>query len=667
MPKTTTPPAPDAHYRRHLDGLRTVAVVLVIAFHSGIDRLSGGFIGVDVFFVLSGFLVTGILVRDLGSGRGVQWRRFYSRRVRRILPASVLTLVVTAVVYAAVASPLQQEDAFGGFRSAFLYIANWHFIQQSTDYFAADVDRNPVLHFWSLAVEEQFYLVWPFLFVGLCLATERIGRERWWMRRGVVLLAAVASAAAAVVIGDTNLSRAYYGTETRAYELLAGAGLALTPQLSRLGPRFRRIAPILAGIAFLAILGLATSVLAVSPITRGLLVTAATATLIVALENSAGGPVRVLLGSGPMVALGLISYGMYLWHWPIIVIATENRSIASLPLFAFALVGSIVLAAASYLLLEQPVRRARFLDRHRGATIALGFASSILIGLLVLPSVLSGGGAVVGADGKPLDWKAAKADIPVLPECLGRPVSECVVVRGGGKRVVLMGDSIARMWIPAFTEVAKREGWTLAIAAYNGCPWPRDLQFAGAQTVADECTARRNDWYARIVPEFGPDLVVLAQDGYDDPVGPNRFAVNGSVLTIDDPAFGRVLRQRSESSLAALRAPGRDIVLVEPVPGGPRGFDSLSCLSEGNGVAACGFTTRTEPLALEAWFRQLARTDPAVRTIDLDRAVCPGKPECSPVVDGRIVWRDENHITATFARELAPRIRAALGRPAAAG
>ncbi|MFM7225674.1 MAG: acyltransferase family protein, partial [Actinomycetota bacterium] len=203
MPKTTTPPAPDAHYRRHLDGLRTVAVVLVIAFHSGIDRLSGGFIGVDVFFVLSGFLVTGILVRDLGSGRGVQWRRFYSRRVRRILPASVLTLVVTAVVYAAVASPLQQEDAFGGFRSAFLYIANWHFIQQSTDYFAADVDRNPVLHFWSLAVEEQFYLVWPFLFVGLCLATERIGRERWWMRRGVVLLAAVASAAAAVVIGDT--------------------------------------------------------------------------------------------------------------------------------------------------------------------------------------------------------------------------------------------------------------------------------------------------------------------------------------------------------------------------------------------------------------------------------------------------------------------------------
>jgi len=346
------------------------------------------------------------------------------------------------------------------------------------------------------------------------------------------------------------------------------------------------------------------------------------------------------------------------------VIATEDRSIASLPLFALALGGSIVLAAASYRLLEQPVRRARFLDRHRAPTIAIGFASSILIGLLVLPLVLDRGSAVVGPDGKPLDWKAARADIPALPECIGKPVAACVVVRGSGKRVMLMGDSIGRMWIPAFTELAKQRGWTLAIAAYNGCPWQQDLQFAGAQTVVAECTARRDDWYARVVPEFGPDLIFLAQDGYDDPVGPNRFAVGGRVLTIDDPAFEQVLRQRSEASLAALRAPGRTIVFVEPSPAGPRGFDSLSCLSEGRSVAECGFTTGTAPLALESWFREQQRRDPMIRTIDVDRLVCPGKPRCSPVVDGRIVWRDENHITATFARELAPGIGALLDRGA---
>jgi peptidoglycan/LPS O-acetylase OafA/YrhL len=203
-------------YRPHFDGLRAVAVYLVVAFHAGLGLLSGGFIGVDVFFVLSGFLVTQILMRDLASMGTVRWRSFYARRVRRILPAALVTLLVTAFAYAIIASPVEMFDALGGFRAAFFYVANWYFVHQSTNYFAAPVNSSPVLQFWSLAVEEQFYLLWPLLLGGLFVLTSAARGGRWWIMRGAVVAAGVASALAALHIGATNLERAYYGTDTRA-------------------------------------------------------------------------------------------------------------------------------------------------------------------------------------------------------------------------------------------------------------------------------------------------------------------------------------------------------------------------------------------------------------------------------------------------------------------
>src|SRR5262249_44194126 len=157
--------------------------------HSGLGRFRGGFIGVDVFFVLSGFLVTKLLVRDLADYGRIRWKVFYSRRVRRILPAAFVTLLVTAIVYAVVASPLERFDAEGGFRAACFYVANWYFIHQATDYFAANINSNPVLHFWSLSVEEQFYLLWPLLLSGLYVASGWVGRRRWTALRLFVIAA----------------------------------------------------------------------------------------------------------------------------------------------------------------------------------------------------------------------------------------------------------------------------------------------------------------------------------------------------------------------------------------------------------------------------------------------------------------------------------------------
>src|SRR6202040_3664142 len=160
-----------AAYRPHLDGLRAVAVYLVVLFHAGSSLFPGGYIGVDVFFVLSGFLVTQLLLRDINARGSVRFGRFYARRFRRLLPAAFVALVVTAIVYSAIASPVEMASAVGSFKAAFLYSTNWYFIHQATGYFGANLATNPVLPFWSLAVEEQFYLLWPLILGGVFLCT----------------------------------------------------------------------------------------------------------------------------------------------------------------------------------------------------------------------------------------------------------------------------------------------------------------------------------------------------------------------------------------------------------------------------------------------------------------------------------------------------------------
>ena len=313
-------PPIELRYRPYLDGLRCIAVYLVVAFHAGLARFSGGFIGVDVFFVLSGFLVTRILLGDLvGAGR-VDFRRFYSRRFRRILPAAAVMLLVTAVAYVIVASPLQAFIAVSDLRAAFLYFANWHFIHLATDYFATNVNSSPVLHFWSLAVEEQFYLTWPLLLSAVFLVSRFAGRRRWTVVRLVVFAAIVVSATQALRIGHHQLNRAYYGTDTRAYQLLAGALLALTPQLFELGSRMVELARVAAPIALAGIVVLGTSILDMSAITRGVAVVAVTLVLIAALEGAQTGIVGRALSVSPITYLGRISYATYLWHWPIVVL-----------------------------------------------------------------------------------------------------------------------------------------------------------------------------------------------------------------------------------------------------------------------------------------------------------------------------------------------------------
>ncbi|HEY5171403.1 MAG TPA: acyltransferase family protein [Acidimicrobiia bacterium] len=657
-------------YRPHLDGLRTVAVYLVVAFHAGLGWFRGGFIGVDVFFVLSGFLVTSILMRDLvGIGR-VDRRRFYARRVRRILPAALVTLIVTAVVYSVVATPAESLDVLGGFRAACLYVANWFFIRQSADYFGGNINASPVVHFWSLAVEEQFYLLWPLALGALFVATRRVGRYRWWIIRAAVLGATAASAIEAWHIGSTNLNRAYFGTDARAYQLLAGAVLALTPQLLRLARRSRAFRRWISSATAAGLIVVGSSMFDMSPITRGFFAAALAAMLIVALEPAGSGLVRRVLSSPPFTYLGRLSYSTYLWHWPVIVLVSRNRHLSPFVLFAIACSAATTLAALSFHLMEHPVRASRILDRLKGPVIVTGFTASLIVGLLLVPTVLEGeaGSAQLATSGgsseRLLDWRVAKNDFPPLPDCVGAPVERCTVVRGTKERVLLIGDSHAHMWLPALEQIARTDSLTLSVVAMDACPWPRGLlytitgPFEGAQKAIDEsCKRHQADWYDRVLPQLHPDIVVVAQPGFDeaDFMVPLIFP-GGRRLAFGDPDYEQSLIDTSAATLRIVRARVPKVVFIEPLPG-TYPFNPLSCLSKGGSAAQCAHTVNAKATQLELYFRMISRQQPNTWSLDLDRLVCPRLPTCDAVVGNVIVRLDANsHLTATFARSVAPAI-----------
>jgi peptidoglycan/LPS O-acetylase OafA/YrhL len=643
-------------YRPHLDGLRTFAVYLVVAYHAGLGRFRGGFIGVDIFFVLSGYLVTSILFRDLVASGGVSFSRFYSRRVRRIIPAALVTLIVTAVAYYVVAAPADAYQALGGFRAAGAFVANWFFIRESTDYFASNVALHPVLHFWSLAVEEQFYLVWPLLLGALFVVSRRAGRRRWWVLRIAVAALALASAIDAVHTGGTNLDRAYYGTDTRMYQLLAGAFLALTPQLFRLSERPRRVLRVAATPLLLVLLVLASTAFSMSPITRGLVVAVAAALLIVALETAAAGAARRVLSARPIAYLGRVSYGTYLWQWPVIVLLTYRHDISPLPLFAITVVIATVLAMVSFHALERPIRMSRYVERRRAPVIVVGFATSFLVALVLLPAILGGG------TGSALDWRAAFSDIPKLPDCLDAPVSKCTLVRGSRGRMLLMGDSVARMWIPTFEKIARDHSLTLAVASRQGCPWQNGLSYQGRPVTVAECRRHRTDWYRRVVSSVRPDVIVLGQRGYDDPLAPSKFLLaDGRHVDSTSPGYESSLEYATARSLRALRARGRKLVILDsPTP--PKSFQPLRCISSGSRASACGFDATVPFTPLERYLRTLAADEPDVALLDLDHVVCPRFPRCDAAVGDTIAWRDIAHITATYAASLTPEVDALLRR-----
>lgn len=672
-------------YRPGLDGLRAVAVFLVIAFHADLTLFEGGFIGVDLFFVLSGFVVTNVIWIEFATTGQLELRRFYARRMRRLTPAAITCVVGTSVLFLLIVPLFARLSFVDDAKSALLYYANWNALANSTDYFEAAADPSPFIHFWSLSIEEQFYAFFPLLMIGLWRVARSRGRP-WIIPAGLAALIA-ASVALQVYWSGRGTNLAYYRTDARLYQLLAGALLAI---VIAQGHRLR----VSANFHLLALAGMATLILSassaidVTPSTRGFLATAAALAIVGGLELAPATLLERVLSRPILTYLGGISYGIYLWHWPVILAFRRVLVIEPLTMFLLASIVAVGLAAASHRIIEQPVRKNKHFDAVPRTVVVISLALTLVTALIIVPPILesrrtprlleaeatpaapavAGSESIAGFDDPvptDIDYDAVRTFRAEYPECTVDDLDGCSVRRGAGQHILLIGDSIAQQYIPAFEVLAEENDWTLSLNIAQGCSWqmgliPRSDLSADYQ---ERCAAQRDPWYESAIEQLRPDVVVLAQLSRDDD---RRFA--DLMVPVDEQLanapLARINAVTIERTVEELRAEVPQVAILEPIPIVPDFGSPTECLSSASTVGACAYE-RPAPVESEPSLRTLADTYDNVSSIDLDDLVCTEGEICMPLVDGVPVWRDSGHLTHFFVREIANEIESRLAQAGA--
>ncbi|MER5846778.1 acyltransferase family protein [Streptomyces sp. NPDC002012] len=690
---TSGPGSHRSGFRPDIEGLRAVAVLGVLAFHAAVPGLTGGFVGVDVFFVISGYLITGLLVREAVTTGRIRLGEFFSRRARRLLPSAAVVLGAVALAGAWLTGPLRRTDLEYDVVAAALSTANWRFVQQQTDYLAAGHDQSPLLHFWSLAVEEQFYLFWaPLLavFVFGAARTVRRGRAVRSSVTAVTVLLTLGSFALSLHWTSDSVSLAYLGTPSRVWQFGIGALLALLPWHLLRSPRPLRLLCGWAGAAALLWCMAEYDASTPYPGYAALVPALATAAVILAgipdRSRAAGakfsdayGVGRLLAGRVPR-AIGRLSYTLYLWHWPVLVLAEARLGTLGWPAKAALTLVAVMPALATMRWVEQPLRRSRTVSElpRRGLSVGvsavvipvvlalvMGTTTLQLLGPLApvdvkgLPSGAAEGPSLLTRNGTPLKGGPvvpsavqARKDFPpdggceVAPQVTSSP--PCLFgATDSPDRIVLLGDSHAGQWFSPMLALAAERGWVLQELVKQGCPLP-ELRVKNPQLGRDyhECDTWRADTLDRLRKGPKPRLIVIASL--------NRYT--------DDQ---QLLSHGWEKTLEPLRALGVPIVYLEdtPVPG----TDIPACVSaHTENPAACAFDRASarwpDPLAR----RIAAGRLPGVRAVSVNSVLCPAKgATCPAVLDRILLYRDDAHLTNVAAVVLTPRLERLLSNAGA--
>ncbi|MER2607222.1 MAG: acyltransferase family protein [Siculibacillus sp.] len=641
--------------RSDIEGLRALSVTAVLFHHAHVPGFSGGFVGVDVFFVISGFLITRLLLAELELTGGIDLARFWKRRAVRLLPNASLTLI--AVLLAGlVAMPLYEHAALvGDVFSAAFYWSNVHFLYQAVDYFHVG-EESRVLNFWSLSVEEQFYLVWPVLLV---IAARVLKPLRPSTIVGLLVLGWGLAFAASIVLVYHDQTRAFFNSVTRSWELATGALVAaLLPRIERLSPTGRTL------LAWIGLASIVASIVLLHPrlLLPGfwvLLPTLGCAAIIAAGDRVSALPrLSVLADNRPILWLGARSYSLYLWHWPVLLFARDALGEGPLAT-AFAVAASVAVAELAYRFVEDPLRRG-LADPDRGRrslrlTLASVAAMTVLAGaLLAIPTVFRSHPAAALA----IELNRATADVNATldRDCLVRRGPDIRLCRHGDtaatRRVVLVGDSHAAMWFGGLEAAARSSGWALETHTKVFCP----VADVARESRDLDCTKWREAVVARVIdPATRPDLVVIA--GLDDYSG-----------VLFDPASGRVLDPDGaagawtdglERLLRRLREAGVAVAAVNDIPKTRR--DYRSCLAKSRAehpdLRACD-RPRVEALRSPTPVMRATAAVPGAILVDLNDEICDDR--CRLVRDGRMVYRDDNHVTDEFSRRQAPHFAALL-------
>jgi peptidoglycan/LPS O-acetylase OafA/YrhL len=667
--------------RGDIQGLRALAVGLVMLAHIGVPGFAGGFIGVDVFFVISGFLITGLLLREGADSDRISIRGFYARRARRILPAATLVLLAVTV-YSALWEPAARvRDTAEDVVWSALFLANVHFAGLGTDYFA-DASPSPVRHYWSLAVEEQFYLVWPVMLAALVLT--RVSSRRLAVVVGAL---AVASLGWSLRLTEHDPVAAYFSSPARACELALGCLLAVGASwIGRLGHRQRSALGVLGLLMVLA----ATVTFDEStafPGWRVLLPALGTAALLAAGTGAAPVGAGRLLALPPIRYLGDISFSLYLWHWPILLFAGQHAGAdLSLSVTAGCLLLTLVLSVASYHLVEVPFQLGRVpMSRGRRALLLW----PITLGTVVVTTWWAGqfgDRALVRAHQvseryyrehpsalqpvEPRDIEAAvrravnlAADDAPLPHPLKNlrgllndiwqkedyacyagfeavTSKTCAVGDvSSAKVVVLYGDSHAGMWLPAMDLLGRRDGYRVVPLVKLGCA-PYDVPQTNAGKSFPSCPDFRS-WAMSSIQALHPAAVVLAHRGLlylDPPAGWSR----------EDAWAAGVARTIGElTKLAPV------VKVLSDFPHLP--FSPRECLTARDAsMSSCTAPDSTDETHSNTLTLAALRGTSA-EYVDVTGLVCQ-RGRC-PLVVGRIVtYRDSAHLSVTWTRTITPRV-----------
>ena len=654
-------PSSAAEFRPDIEGLRGIAILLVLLFHAGLPWTPGGFVGVDVFFVISGFLITGKLWRESQQPGGLNITRFYAWRIRRLLPAALVAVALISLVGLLLAAPLDRSELAADGAASALSLANMRFIG-SVDYFAATTSPSPFLHFWSLSVEEQFYLVWPALIV---LLTWRGGSSRRLIV--ALLIGVVASFALSIWLTDTSPARAFYLLPTRVWQLGVGGLLAL---IGVAGTSRRVGALAWAGLAAVAVAGVALTAEMPYPGLAALLPTAGAVALLYG-GAAPSGPVR-LLAAAPLRFLGKISYSLYLWHWPLLVLPLMflERALTGVEVVASVAV-AIGVSWLSWRFVEQPFR---YGDRSRRATswsaIRVGVAGILSVALFTqglaaaLPSSAvavqptpSPSGSPVASD-RPItlpadltpslasardDEERLRGDGCLAFERVTTPPNCVYGVKGSAITIALVGDSHASHWFPAIEAIALERGWRLLTFVKVSCSFTTLVQRNLAlKREYRECTAFNEATVARL-NQIKPALTIIVNRRTFRPIEENiTSALAGAAL-------GEMVA----------RIPGATAILVDtPDPG----RDVPACLSKHpSDIRACLFTQDDADNREIGIAERVAADVSGARLIDLTANICTEWP-CSPISGSVLIYRDEDHMTATFSRSLAAPLRVEIAK-----
>ncbi|CAN2198439.1 COG1835 Predicted acyltransferases [Candidatus Nanopelagicaceae bacterium] len=603
-----------------IQALRAFAAILVVIYHAGIT--SGGYIGVDIFYVISGYLITGLLLRELDKTGTLGLRAFYLRRVKRLLPTSFFVLFITAITAWYLYPSSMRADLGKDIAAAGIYISNYLFAFWQMDYQNLSAIPPVVIHYWSLAVEEQFYLFWPFIILALY---KKGGRRR--VGQGVIAIS-IASFLFSLYQTSVEPIWAFYSLPTRAWELGVGALLLYIPARIKFSQNYLWIA--------LALFIYGTFIFRDStpfPGTAALVPVFATAISLAAVHSWP----KILnqVGTHRVIQwLGEISYPLYLWHWPLLVIPAVYLG-RGLHIYEklICVLATLIFADLTHRFIEEPLRHAQLPAKTviRGGVIAT--AISLSMGLAINSSHSD---VVTLADGS----KYSLAEIMKKPLVYDdgchvnngeKSSPDCTYgLRGAKRKIVLFGDSHAAQWFPTLEKLANEKGFELISLTKSACPGPAVTKVDTGEYKNKDCFAWREYAFNRI-KKINPDAVLVS--GFQHFEVPSQYSSRESWW-----------REGEVKTYKSLQGSSQHIIYISDTPHPNR--DIPSCIAAGN-LDRCNGSERSTPIFSPGY----QKINPTSWLCDRN---CPG------VINGLVTYRDSSHLSVAMARALSPQLEAAL-------